>query len=263
MNPDLKLVKAIDAKIARTLKSQRIPAYLGDGNGNVSTGEPGMVYVRVPAFGQVLEIYNQRVPLESDRPVLIGEDDMQPGFPQVLGSQGVFPNQPTADVGPHGSQHTYGGNDVTWVAMDQWLPLLVLPDGNGAFVVTIYGAMLRVNGTRVKVSNQTLNLAAYQPASGALWAMLEISDAAVISVNVSATLAAPGMLTQANLPITTANKVAFCAVKLYDTQTELRRDNAINDFLDLRFDAFTTLGVSSIPATVLDSIFHPFLLMGA
>lgn len=258
MNAELKLANVITRKIADSQKRNYVTAFLGDGNGNVSTGTPGMVYARTELWGQVVEVYNGRVPLENDRPILIGTDEAEPGLVQVLSSRGTFEAKVTADVGPHGTEHAYDGNDVAWIYKEQFLPLLVLP--YDTFEVIIYGSMIYVAGAWVKVLNQYLDLAAYQPVSGAIWALLQVDTSGLVSVVSGSSYGSAASLTASNLPTPSANNMPICAIKLYSTQTEIQRDiNGTDDFLDLRFAGYAT----NIPSSVTDTIFHPFLLMGA
>lgn len=115
----------------------RFPALLGDGRGNVEvSGRPGYVYCRVGNAETQAEVFNQRVILREDLPVIVGYAPEQPGLFQVLCQREVYMgggqgNALIPQVIPHHQIHelrnTAGGDDVVWVHSQQITALLTCP----------------------------------------------------------------------------------------------------------------------------------------
>ena len=234
-----KLQRAI-VKIARPQGRRGLPGYLGDANGVVETGTPGFVNVHM-LTGEVIQVYNQRVPNNPDLLVMVGSDELMPGLIQILSTWPVFGEPAQIDLPSHHETHEYPEQDTVWFTKDQFLPLLVLP--NGGFVAYIFGGMLYGAGAWVKVANQTLDLSSYQPATGAEWVLIQSNNSGALSVVEGSVVASKGMLTVDNLPTPDADNTPLCAIQLYDGQTALQRDpraGKINDFLDLRLTGYAS-----------------------
>jgi len=242
-----RVTKAIQ-NTAKPKGRRGVPALMGNAAGVVATGNAGIVYVRT-FEGQVIEILNRHAPNVPDHPVLIGEDESQPGVLQVLGSWSVFDQPGRVDNSPHGETHRYLGGDVSWVEKDRFLPLLVLP--NGLFEVQIYGGPLYGAGTVLgEVANQLLDLASYQPAAGAEWVLIQAENSTgTISVVESAVVVNKGLLVRSLTPAPDVDHTPLCGIKFYDGQEKLQRNTGlggINDFYDLRFAGYaSSVGLSS------------------
>jgi len=222
----------------------QFPAVLGDSDGTVLTGTDGIVNVTFDN-GQTVQVVNRRVPNKPFRKVIVGFDSDVPGKLQVLADRDVYASGGSDPLVPdHAKTHNYAGGDTVFASAPQIKPFLVLPyDG---FEVFLFGGVgQKLDGTPVVVSNQIIDLSSYQPVSGALWALLEFDDDGNVAVSVSSTASSRELLTVDTIPAIT--NYALCAVILFATQTEVKRDpNTRNDFVDLRF------GIQPRNATFLD-----------
>jgi len=231
----------IRKRVQEEIKPFEFPAILGNRYGVVLTGVPSIVYITTWQ-GQTISVLNKRVPNDWGRPVKVGYDKAEPGVLQVLAARNVFGKEDLRpDVPEHASTHDYGGGDTDFVRASRFMYLLVLP--YSGFTVQVFGgAVVMLDGTIAIVQNQTLDLSSYQPATGALWALIEVDSDGSLSVTTGSTVAQKGALTVADIPTTT--QMAICAIKLYSSQTSIQRSpTGVNDFIDLRFS--TILGIFS------------------
>lgn len=234
---DLKLRKAIRDAIQRATKPRVWPATL------VGAGtRTGYSHVKF-SNGLEMEVLNLRLANIANLKVRVGYDPIAPGELQVLGIREQMSfvgavNDIVQWVVDHHQNHEFPNHDTVWVRDAQFLPLLALPTGSG-FGVKIYGGAITGQTGYIWISDQTIDLAAYQPATGALWALLQVSRTdGVLGVKVGTTKAVKGALTIADVPSPDSGYKALCAVQLYDGQTTLQRDprrGKVNDFLDLRW----------------------------
>lgn len=201
-------------------KENKVYADLGDYAGVVETGKPYQVYARNRA-GEVIKVYNYSVPNIPGLKVEIGRAGGQNAW-QVIGYRNSYQNPSIPNVADHNSQHRY-----LPVYRDQLVPLMFLPTTD-AFVIQIYGAAVIVDNAWAIVENQTLDLTSYVPTAGALYVTLQYDNAGVVSVVVGSTLESKEILQVSDAPPADANHILFGAVRLYDGQAELDREN---DFL--------------------------------
>jgi len=201
---------------------------------DVLTGASGWVYVTETSTGAVRQVLNRRVPNKVFTQVAVGYDPSQPGVLQVLYARDVFGDQDTSPAVPdHAQTHAYGGGDTDFVEAARILPFLVLPYSE--FTVQIFGGVFeKSDGSWGVLSNQTLDLSAYQPAAGAIWALLQYDDDGAVTVVEGAEVDVKELLTVANIPAASENPIAV--IRLYEGQTAIQRNpNGINDFADPRF----------------------------
>jgi len=201
---------------------------------SVLTGVSGWVYVTETVTGSVRQVLNRRVPNKVFTHVAVGYDPSQPGVLQVLYARDVFGDQDTSPAVPdHAQTHAYGGGDTDFVEAARIMPFLALPYSE--LTVQIFGGVFeKSDGSWNVLSNQTLDLSAYQPADGAIWALLQYDEDGAVSVVEGTDVGVPSLLTVANIPAATENP--FAAIRLYEGQTEIQRNqNGINDFADPRF----------------------------
>lgn len=132
-------------------------ALLGDGQGNVlaNATRPNYVYVREFGRGIVQQVWNTRVPLIHNLPVVVGYDDITSTLLEVLtirrpeteialaGGSGSEAGGETyilpGIIGPHHRTHEFGrgnlmGSDVTWIKMEQIEDGLVCPSSTAMCV---------------------------------------------------------------------------------------------------------------------------------
>jgi len=231
----------IRKKLERKIQKESTPwlsraiAMLGDGSGNVLVdGEPGMVYARVDN-GQVIEVFNDKVPAENNRQVEIGIDRRQPGLWQVIRirrSYGESVDTPFTVF--HHEQHEYPNADTVFVRRDQFTPLLVLPAGGMS--VRIFGDVIYRYGMTapIKVENTDVDLSSYVPVSGALWLLIEALEDGTINYVEGDTVASLSVLEFTPLPVPSPDAFPICAISLYNGQTSIRRDDEVRHIVDLR-----------------------------
>lgn len=204
---------------------------IGLANGTVLTGVPGMIYVRDPANGQVLTVYNTVAP--TDRPglqvrvgKLVGES--------IYRVKGMRDSYGIPAGGSSGSDHSH---ENLFISRERFLPFIVLPISGGGHVVQIYGDLIiKADRTFTWIEHQTLDLSSSVPTDGtAKYVLIEADDDGVINVVDGTPVAAKELLTPADIPAHTDGSKPSCAVRLFDGQTQLYRDPAsINDFVDVR-----------------------------
>ena len=228
MNQNQRIAKAVKKQIALAMRVQKTPATIV---GAVS-GRKGYVTVTMPD-GSTLEVLNQRASSSANLQVWLGVDPLLPDVLQVLGEQNNFEQGTGYGIVDHHTNHEYPNHDTVWVQGAQFLPLDVLPAGG--FSVQVYGDVLEVAGTLIKVANQTVDLSASQPATGARWTILQVDNAGTVTAVDGATAAGKTALTLADIPAATAGNYRFVAIMLYADQDEIQRNpNGIDDFVDLR-----------------------------
>lgn len=260
----LKRTKKLWASM-RTRKDVEFPAFLGNLNGTVKADERGNVFVTLFS-GDVLTVYNARVPNKPRLPVVIGYEASNPKLLQVLRSRDVYANgasQP--DLPDH--NHTWGrSTNPTWVRGEQFLPGLVTPNSDVSVHYT--GLVYWLDGAFYIVPEQDIDLSANIPASGAIFAILEVDDTGVISVLEGTPVDSAGLLTYADIPEPSADKKPLMfAVKLYAGQTVIKQgfSFAESDLVDLRWSGYGAGGagggVESVTGDGVDNTdpLHPAL----
>lgn len=239
MDTITKLTKAIMKASRRGGKSQPVPAFLGDSSGTVATGVPGYAYARLYS-GETIEIFNGRVANIPNLPVLIGIENSMPGILQVLSARDVYAEAGVFNLPDHAPNHQWPGHDTVWVEGQQIMPLLVQP--SSGFIVQIYEGYLSTPTGFIHVLEQTVDLSASQPASGALYVLLQVDGAGMVTAKAGSTVAVKELLTAADIPLPDADNYPIAAVRLYDGQEEILCNAQINDIVDLRFGGYATAG---------------------
>lgn len=246
-------------KFARALKESTkrkaivgVPAFLGDANGTVKTTNR-RVYARL-YNGDIIELVNQRVPNVPDRPVLIGYDPLNPNTLQVLGSWEVYQDdlETYGDVGEHHATHEWDGPDTTWIRGEQFRPFLVTP--YSGLTVQIFGGLLLGPYGWVTVSEQTMDLSAYQPTAGAVYLLLQVDlSTGDVEVKEGFPVSDKNVLTDEEIPDPDDEYYPLAIVRLYDGQDELHYTRTNNDFKDPRWAGFASVAGSFDVGAALDN----------
>jgi hypothetical protein len=224
-------------KFARSLKSvllrdkyAEIPAFLGNLSGTVAADVTGRVYVTL-FNGEVLEVFNGRVPNVPRLPVLIGYGGGEKL--QILRSRDVYTSPPFPDVPPHAFLHTFPNADTVPVHEQQIMPLLVEPASG--LTIRIHGGSYELeDGWHVFVT-QEVDLTANVPASGAIYTLLEVDSTGAISATDGSAVDTRAMLEYSDIPAADPDKFALAAVKLYNGQSSFVFLPTDTDIIDLRF----------------------------
>jgi len=203
---------------------------MGKADGTITTGVDGIVFVRDPLNGQVITVYNSIAPtnrpgLQVEVGRLVGED--------IYRVKGVRDSYGAPAGGGQISRHSH---EELFIGRDRFLPFFVFPIEGGGFTVQIYGdIIIKGDSTFGWIANQTLDLSSYVPTAGAKYVLIEADEDGVIYVTEGDLVDAKELLTIADIPPVTSGRIPSCAVRLYDSQTQLYRDpNSINDFIDVR-----------------------------
>lgn len=231
------------------------PGLLGDGNGNVSVpNRPRYVYARMLSQLDVpFEVFNDRTPFVDNLPVLIGYDPDNRNLLQVLKVRlGITDESaggityPTG-VPNHGASHEwlspYGGYDIAFIHIRQWLPLRVYGSSSGVKIKVYPGYVFCASSQEyLYVSPSETDLAAHLPSVGsARWALVSVTEAGAIRVTLG-TAVSLYSLTLADIPAITQGDRPLAAVRLYGGQTRIRETRTITDIVDLRFPIATGAG---------------------
>lgn len=211
-----------------------VPGRMGRTPTEINSPIPGLVYVRIEGSGQVVTAVNSVAPSEYNHPVLLARNKLNKKIWEVIASRQAYTFPVNGDLRYHHTQHEHPNPDTVYVRADQFLPFLVTPSEEGAFVVQINGGVVTLNGVRYLVNHQTLDLASFVPTTGAIWVLVEVNSAGAIDTVVSTEYDSKELLTPDLIPLPDAGGWDICGVRLYVGQERLRRDT-INDFVDLRF----------------------------
>jgi len=222
----------IERALIQQRQLQNLPksfiASLGDRNGTVSAGG-GKVYVRDIISGFTFLATNVSVPNISGRLVNVeqrGRELYVVGFWNIYGGG----DNSESYVAPH--THGYGDENPIFISKDQLKPFLVLP--YSGFTVQVFGGVFITSlGEFGVLANQQVDLSGYQPASGALYVLLEYDDTGTVSVTAGSAALNKDALTLDDIPIITDHPL--CAVRLYASQAAISRDpGGLYDFVDPR-----------------------------
>lgn len=242
------------SKAVRATGAKKFKGYfgvLGDKSGTVLTGVGNLVYVTT-FEGQTRTVINRKVPNRAGTVVAVGTDEYSANKIEVLYALNVtgITNDGvgfTWELVPLHS-HSYDSLNPAWITPDLFLTLLTLPY-SGVVVQVFPGPFLTTAGEIKWFAGGTVDMSSYFPGSDALWAILQIDDDATISVEVGST-AARESLTTADIPPATTGK-RIVAITLEAGYDKLFRNNARNDFFDLRFFALDT-NAANVIYTPLD-----------
>lgn len=202
--------------------------------------------------GLELEVLNYRFSSVADLKVSVGYDPLLPDVLQVLGIRESINLIGQASswsfwLPEHHANHEFPNPDTVWVHGAQFVPLNVVPVSG--LTVRIYGSVLRGDGEWVAFQTETLDLTSHQPATGALYALIELDETGAAVVTDGATKDSRFSLTAADIPEPTAGRTPICAIRLYDGQTKIYHDVRVgkpNDVTDLRWNRYANGGLADL-----------------
>lgn len=192
--------------------------------------------------GEEMIVRNDRVP-NVIQYVWVGRDEMKPDLLQVLGPLNSHQTSLLPDLPDH--SHTWGqSSNPSWIRGEQFLPGLLIPAGG--MIVQFYGLAYYLDGYHGLIL-QEIDLTAEIPSSGALFGLLEVDAAGVITVLQGGAVDTREMLEYEDIPTPSADKKPLgWAVKLYEDQTEIVEsfDLIKRDLVDLRWSGYASGGLS-------------------
>lgn len=216
------------------------PAFLGNYAGAVEVpNKNGLVYARVQS-GQVVEVLNNVAPNIHNWPVYIGRDKSQPHTLKVLETRWIYniEKMPHYTVFHH-TQHEYPAPDTVWVYRDQFMPLLILP--NGGLTVKLYGDVIYIVGMvrPIRVADQIVDMSGDVPGgTGAQYWLLELDPTGTVQKKFGTVVSSRQILeVEGEIPDPTAGSIPLCAIILEQGQVDIRRDSERRDIVDLRLFA--------------------------
>lgn len=222
---------------------------IGNFNGQIKVpNRTNFVYVRINE-SQVVEVFNTRVPLQFNLPVIIGYSDKEPTLLQVLSyfKDSYFEEdaQKILQVPQHGASHEWfgrdGGQDVVFVQHRQIRPLR--PVTLGTYEVLVERGIVNINGEWLYVSGQSVDLEGYIPTSGAKQVLLYVDEDGLVKV-LEGDVGTLSGLTLKDIPQPLAGTYPVGGIRLYAGQSYIQETRTISDITDLRFAGLTTSIIS-------------------
>jgi hypothetical protein len=199
---------------------EEVPAWMGDKDGQVTTGIAGMVYVRT-VEGQLLEVFNNTAPAEYNLLVKIGRRKDQPDLWQVIGRREVWDVPGTSSVVHHHEQHEFMAPDMLMLDRRQISQLSVLVRDAAAFTVQVIGAFVHTVNGMIEISSQVVDLSSYVPSTGALFVNIEADDSGTLSVNEGENFGSPLIASVSYIPVPDPGKYLIATILLYEGQETL------------------------------------------
>lgn len=246
MKPEDRLSKTINGLLV-SRKDVEVPALLGNKSGTIKADNNGNVYVTF-MDGETIIVQNKTVPNQRHWVIVGHKNDAL----HVLRSWDVFVSSALPDLPEH--DHTWGKtSNPAWIRKEQIMDGLAVP-GTG-LTVEFYGFWFALNGTPHAIANQTIDLSAEIPTSGAQWCNVEADEDSLITFNAGTNKAAKELLLPEDIPATAADKRLLFSVKTYFGQTEFVKNLTENDFYDPRFSGAGS-SASSAPATTAANDFQ-------
>lgn len=217
------------------------PAFLGDNSGNITTYQgaelpDGYVVVR-DMDGNLSVAYNDRVPNVANTFIQVGYDPLKPTLFQVLDTSDYYTSQLYPAIATHHKTHEWPNPDTIWIRGEQFIPQLVVPAGG--FLIEVYPGFVQSGNVWVLVENQTIDMTANIPTSGARMVLVAVDSAGVIHKTNGAVKGSPFALLPSDIPATPGGQAALCAVRLFVGQTTIRKTETYTDIFDLRFGGGT------------------------
>lgn len=230
-------------KYERTLEVTK--GVLGNDRGIVIVPDrAGYVYVRTESF--VIQVYNERVPIQDDLPVLIGYLPQAPTLLQVistdLGSIATGAEDETVfdEIASHHANHEWmnslGGQDIVFSQLRQFMPLNVMPS-TGTAVNVYRGTVPNLVGGWSEVPQTYLDFSGTASAltgTIAQYMLISVDPSGhlFITTGESKTLAG---LSLANVPAQEFGTYPLAAIRLYAGQTQITESPLSTDLVDLRW----------------------------
>jgi len=228
--------KMFDARFKPYLeKANLFIAVVGLADGTIDVPDrDGWVYVR-DINGGTHEAFNPRSVVKATDAVWVGINT-QPLKKEVLEIYGLVDvsNSPVVQVPPH--NHSWDAPNTTFVDANQLMPFLASPTTGAAFSVDIHPGVDYIGGQWVWLTKiLTVDLTPYVPTSGAVFALISLDSAGVLSVTVGTSAPSVYALTATNFPTIVIEKSPRALVRLYAGQKKIRQTKKFQDLIDTRW----------------------------
>ena len=213
-------------------------AVLGRADGTVKATDE-TVYVTL-YNGDVIEVFNERVPLKAYRKVKIGYDDNYPNLLQVLSFDDVYDSHPLPHLPNHKDSHTWYGHDPAEIYPQNIIPLM--PRALGGMVVRVYGGEYIVNGVACVLQTTDYDLTAEIPASGAEWVSAFIDENKSVTYLHGTNKDSRELLLPSDMEITSGSLKLLFAAKMYVGLDDFIQTRTDTDIFDPRFSGYSSAG---------------------
>jgi hypothetical protein len=212
-------------------------------------GQPGYSWVVMPTGG-VIKAKNGRAPSATGLRVWVGYEPHNPTLLRVLdvdesyvGVTGGGTGGGTGSaIGAHAAQHAWQSWDTLYSQARQLMPLRLAPAGG--FTVAVEPSPVAVAAGYALSSSATLDLTSLRPVVGALYALVFLTAAGVLTARAGANVGAFASLHYTNIPPPGAGERALAAVALYQGQAAI---SDAHDVIDLRFSNFQSSTQVALP----------------
>jgi hypothetical protein len=204
---------------------EEVPAWMGDKDGQVTTGIAGMVYVRT-VEGQLLEVFNNTAPAEPNLLIKIGRRKDQPDLWQVIGRREVWEIPGTSSVVHHHEQHEFMAPDMVMLDRRQISQLSVLVRDAAAFTVQVIGAFVHTANGIAEISSQVVDLSGELGSDNAVFVNIECDDDGVLSLHKGTDFGSPYVASVSHIPVPDPGKYLLATVLLY-----LGQETLLNEYI--------------------------------
>jgi len=228
-------------------RNNYLSAIIGHPDGTVYVeGRPGYVWARVGGInGQIIQVYGRGMLAAYNLPIMIYR---LPHRPRDYGIADLDLNAFASDgsgesndggysgdgyVQNHAEQHWYTGGDPVLVHLRAWTPLRVYP--SSGFTIGVMNGVIPRTGSDLEISTQTLDLTSHVPASGAVYCLITVNAAGVLTATDGTTVDSVLTLSLADIPDTPEGHFRLAAIRLYDSQTAITESRTVTDVVDLRW----------------------------
>ena len=215
-------------------------------------GKSNMIYVTLVS-GKIMQVLNNRVPNVFQQPVIVGRDDMLPYLDQVLSVWDVYggrgsttPALASSTVIPYDTM-TWPGINTIYIMAEQFLTGLVFP--KTGMTIEIYPGTYRIAGGWKQFTQKSdINMTSHLPSTAgyARYALIVVDSTGAYAVRDGADVSAGyAVMAVSDIPAPNTGDHCLYAVKLFHGQTVLKKEEKVNDFVDLRFSGADAGGGSS------------------
>lgn len=223
-----------------------VKAVIGRADGQIRSLEPNAspndIYVTL-MNGQVITVYNEKVPRIPFRKVILGLEKGSPNRLQAVRLDDVYKRRPFPNLPNHKDSHGAWGYDPVEILLEQIIELL--PRAVSGFNIRIYPGRFFCNGAFHSLPVKDLDLSAEVVTSGAEWVNVEVDEAGAITYQHSTNYGSRELLIPENIPSTASDKKLLCSVKMYAGQVRIIQTKTMTDIFDPRFSGVSSGGVST------------------
>lgn len=231
------------------LKPEKQGGFLGKADGTVRVpGRSHWVYVRL-WNGDIVEAYNQNVPVSFGLAV----DVIYQNGRYYIQAKQVYDQVVNTSIPDGIEDELQWPNSHTLYARGEQLIVAGIVYPKSGLTVYVAGGNLPLSGGGyVAVEPREIDLTPYVPASGAIWALIELKTDGSVSVTTGGAADDWAALSRANIPAATSGGYPVAAVRLFYGQTAIQHGRFGSHIEDLRW--FRTSPLSSTISPVFQRV---------